>query len=118
MPTTVHKILIHSPQVIATAILPIGQLSEEAQEARNKDIKRYHEGFSRKCSRKNTLEDVFHMLLVSSDPFISSLRKLPKKKIKKLPEEVVAMLLPPCLTGSETDSEEDQSYESEKSSSD
>ena len=38
MPTTVHKILIHGPEV-EKCILPIGQLSEEASEARNKDIK-------------------------------------------------------------------------------
>ena len=39
MPPTVHKILIYSSAVIKNAILPIGQLSEEAQEACNKDYK-------------------------------------------------------------------------------
>jgi hypothetical protein len=47
--TSVHKLLIHGPQIIASALLPIEQLSEDAQEARNKDIKRYREDFSRKC---------------------------------------------------------------------
>lgn len=41
MPATVHKILVHSTQVIKTALLPIGQFSEEAQEARNKDLRRF-----------------------------------------------------------------------------
>lgn len=63
MPTTVHKLLIHGPQIIQSALLPIGQLSEEAQEARNKDFKKYREGFSRKCAREKTLEDVLHWLL-------------------------------------------------------
>ena len=40
MPPTVHKILIHGHEIIQTALLPIGQLSEEAQEARNKEFKR------------------------------------------------------------------------------
>lgn len=45
MPTSVHKILIHGTQIIkALSILPIGQFSEESQEARNKDIKKYREG--------------------------------------------------------------------------
>ena len=38
MPTTVHKILIHLPEVIQKCILPLGQLSEETSEASNKDI--------------------------------------------------------------------------------
>lgn len=34
-----HKILIHGPTVIENALLPIGQLSEEAAEARNKHFR-------------------------------------------------------------------------------
>ena len=48
MSPTVHKVLIHVPKMIESMILPIGQLSEEAQEARNKDIRNYRENFSRK----------------------------------------------------------------------
>lgn len=92
MPTTVHKILIHSPQVISSAILPIGQLSEEAQEARNKDIKKYREGFSRKFSRRQTMEDVFNLLLASSDPYISSIRQLPTKNCKSFSRDVLNLL--------------------------
>ena len=33
MPVTVHKILVYSTEVIKTCLLPIGQLSEESQEA-------------------------------------------------------------------------------------
>jgi hypothetical protein len=32
-----HKILVHSADIVSGAILPIRQLSEEAQESRNKD---------------------------------------------------------------------------------
>ena len=49
MPTTVHKILIHGPHIIENAVLQIGQFSEEAQEARNKDVKKYRQNLSRKC---------------------------------------------------------------------
>lgn len=34
MPSTVHKILIHGKEIIESAVLPIGLLSEEAQESR------------------------------------------------------------------------------------
>lgn len=51
MPTTVHKILIHCGDIVEHAILPIEQLGEEAQECRNKYIKKFREGFSRKFSR-------------------------------------------------------------------
>ena len=93
MPTSVHKVLIHAKEVIEKAILPIGQLSEEAQEARNKDIKKYRSDFSRKFSRVKTMEDVFNRLLVSSDPYISSLRKLPKKKLKQFLPEALELLI-------------------------
>lgn len=36
MPVSVHKILVHGSDIIKFAMVPIGQLSEEAQEARNK----------------------------------------------------------------------------------
>lgn len=84
MTTTVHKILMHGDQIIEAAILPKGQLSEDAQEARNKDIKKYFEGYSRKPSHTNTMEDVFHWLLISSDPLISSLRKMKLRNSKTL----------------------------------
>ena len=35
MPTTVHKLLIHGHQIIEQSVLPIGKLSEEAQESMN-----------------------------------------------------------------------------------
>ncbi|KAK4872369.1 hypothetical protein RN001_014398 [Aquatica leii] len=80
MPTTVHKILLHSSKILESSILPIGQMSEEAQESCNKFIKQYRQDFARKCSRTKTMEDVFQRLLVASDPVISSIQKLPLLK--------------------------------------
>lgn len=37
LPASVHKILVHGSKIIEAALLPIGQLSEEAAESRNKD---------------------------------------------------------------------------------
>lgn len=92
MPPTLHKYFIHGPEMISSALLPIGQLTEEAQEARNKDFKKYREHYSRKCSREKTNEDIFNSFLVSSDPVITNKRKLQKKKLQQLPKEAVELL--------------------------
>lgn len=80
IPSTVHKILIHGEQIIKSAVLPIDALSEEAQECRNKDYKNFRINYSRKRSRKATNEDILHMMLITSDPLISTLRPTPIKK--------------------------------------
>lgn len=95
MKTTVHKILIHGADIISEFLLPIGCLSEEAQEARNKDFKIYRERFSKKCSRKKNMEDVFNRLLISSDPVITHTRSLPVVLERKMfYPEAVDMLIP------------------------
>lgn len=93
MPTTVHKVLIHGPSIVSNALMPIGHLSEEAQEARNKDFKKFREFNARKTSRKDTLTDVFNAFLISSDPYISCSRVVRRYKTA-LPSEVIRMLLP------------------------
>ncbi|BES91384.1 Hypothetical protein NTJ_04193 [Nesidiocoris tenuis] len=80
LPANIHKILFHGTEIIESAALPIGSLSEEAQECRNKHYKYFRTHHSRKCSRLATNEDVFHQMLISSDPFISSLRPQFKTK--------------------------------------
>ena len=94
MPTSIHEVLIHGYLIVEWAPLPIGKLSEEAQESRNKDIKRYRENYSRKTSRQNTMMDVINWLLVSSDPLISNLRITPPKKSDILSREAINLLLP------------------------
>ncbi|CAI6370476.1 unnamed protein product [Macrosiphum euphorbiae] len=109
MPPTLHKYLIHGPEIISHALLPIGQLTEEAQEARNKDFKKFREHHSRKCSRTKSNTDIFNFFLLSSDPVINSKRKLPQKKLSSLPKEAVDLLLPP----SNHDINNDHEYDSE-----
>lgn len=55
MPSTVHKVLLHGAEIILrNAVVPIGSLSGEASETRNKDFRRYREHNSRKSSRVRT----------------------------------------------------------------
>jgi len=64
----------------------LGNCGEEAQESRNEDSK-YFRSHSRGTSRSSTKEVVFNLLLISSNPLISSFRKLPQKANKTyLPE--------------------------------
>jgi hypothetical protein len=73
MSASVHKILVHGGDIVSRAILPTGQLSAEAQDSRNKNHKNFRRSYSRTTSRSSTNEDAFSLILVSSDPFISSL---------------------------------------------
>ncbi|KAK5648056.1 hypothetical protein RI129_002948 [Pyrocoelia pectoralis] len=83
MPSSVHKVLIHGENIIRHySLLP----------SRNKDYKRYRLDHSRKCSRVSTNEDVFHTLLYTSDPYITSLRKSYRKMSKELLDEAVNVL--------------------------
>jgi len=54
MPQAVHKLLIHSHQVVRVKEFPVGMLSEEAQESSNKNFKNFREFFTRKSSRVST----------------------------------------------------------------
>lgn len=87
LPASVHKILLHGSKVIDHALLSIGELSEEAAESSNKNLKLFRRDNTRKTSRILTNTDLLHRLLLHSDPLISSLRKLPStKKSMFLPE--------------------------------
>lgn len=81
MTPTMHKVLRHGATIIDHAILPIGQLSEEAAEARNKHFRTYRQNYARKFSRESCNRDVLNRLLLSSDPLLSSIRKRFKKKV-------------------------------------
>jgi len=125
MPASVHKILVHGADIIKKAPLPIGMYSEEALESRNKDFRKYRESYSRKFSREKTLNDVFCRLLISSDPYISSLSECVGSRSNKEPlsQDVVNLLREPNLTNKieetidydrDTEDSDDESDESNK----
>lgn len=94
MPAIVHKILSSGADIFSGAILSFGQSSEEDQKSRNKDRKCFR-GHLQKISRSLTKEDILNLRLVSSDPLISNLRKLPKKATKTyLPEALELFAVP------------------------
>lgn len=89
MPPSLHIILVHGWAIIQYFSVPIGWLSEEAQESRNKDLRnlRMH------ATRKTSWEEC--PLLVSSDPVISSLRDLPPKSTCYFTHEALSLLAEP-----------------------
>lgn len=54
MSPTLHKVLLHGGYIAKNSILPVGLLSEDAQEAVNKLVRKYRQDYARKFSRKET----------------------------------------------------------------
>ena len=102
MPVSVHILLIHGEEILSSSCLPIGMMSEEAQEARNKDNK----AFRMKHSRVHTMSDVFHHLMVTGDIVISS-KSTKEPQTDPLPTEVKIMLKDPSLLPDDSDTSED-----------
>ena len=92
MPASMHKLLMHGAEIIEHAIVPIGLLGEDAQEANHKFIRDYRENYSRKISRIANNEDIIHNMLLQSDPVISSLRSNKTTKHKELLPEALELL--------------------------
>jgi hypothetical protein len=65
---------MHETQIINLAMLPIEQLSEEAQ---NKDIKRFREHHPRKSSRQNTKIDSLRTYYLRNF-YLKSMEIIPK----------------------------------------
>lgn len=94
MPASIHKVLVHGADIIENfGLIPIGKLSEEAAESRNKDFRRYRENHSRKFSRKASNQDILNNLLITSDPYISTKRHKMIRKHRELSEEAKALLI-------------------------
>ncbi|GFQ92133.1 uncharacterized protein TNCT_540451 [Trichonephila clavata] len=113
MPRSLHKVLIHGGLLVNDSIIPIGQMSEEVKETRNKDSRYFCEHHTRKFNRKQSIEDMIQMLLVSSDPYITILRKIKRKKKEFLPKEILGMLKTPQVSFSQHESSEPSASDSE-----
>lgn len=108
MTPTMHKLLVHGAVIIEKALLPIGQLSEEAAEARNKHFRCYRQDYARKFSRESCNQDIFNRLLLTSDPMLSSMRTVKKRKSGTFLPETLAMFAPADPNISESSSESDE----------
>lgn len=80
MPSTVHKVLVHGCDIIEFFELPIGQLSEDALEARHKEFRQIRLCNSRKISRSASNTDIIKTLIITSDPEIATYRHVSGNK--------------------------------------
>ena len=74
LPATVHKLLEHSHQIAEVLELPLGYYSEEPQGAQHKEIRKARLNHTAKISRQNAMENMYHYMLVKSDPKITSIK--------------------------------------------
>ena len=86
-----HKILIHRAEVIKHALVPIGELSKEAAEAKNKE-KTVWAATYKNISRTATNTYILNKLFLTSDPCISEGLNLPTKKTSTLSQGVLNLL--------------------------
>ena len=63
MSPSLHKLLIHTANIAEGLLLPIGLLSEEAQESRNKDMRHFRACHARRSGRQEANEDLMNRLL-------------------------------------------------------
>ena len=71
-----------STEVMKSCILPISQFSEESQEVRNKECRRFREHHTRTQLCISTKIDLSNMLLITTDPVINSFREMHAKFLK------------------------------------
>ena len=64
MPPTVHKLLEHGAEIANSMKLPLGQYSEEAQEALKKEIRNARLNKTCKISRLNVMKNQYHYMLI------------------------------------------------------
>ena len=87
LPPSVHKLLEHGYLIADYFDLPIGYYSEEAQETQHKEIRNARLSHSCKISRKNTMQNQYHYLMVRTDPVISSISFIKHKSFRGKPLE-------------------------------
>ena len=104
MPVIVHILLVHGALILSSSVLPIGMMSEEVQEVRNKDNKMYRREHARKASRVDYMNDAFNRLMVTGDIVISSI-SLKAPQTRPLPKDVKEMLKDTSSIKDNTDSD-------------
>lgn len=94
MTPTLHKVLVHGAEIINASPFPLGVLTEESAESRNKFMKHDRKYHARLSNRVDNLTDIFHNALQLSDPYFSCKHHSTQKSKRKrsLPQEVIDLL--------------------------
>lgn len=93
MPPSVHRYLIHGSEIMKELGFPCGWFSEEPQESSHKNFRKCRLQNSRMYQRDKTNEDIFHHLLITSDPLLAKYRIVQYQKSKTMTDEAKNLLL-------------------------
>lgn len=92
---SVHKLLMHGPDIVRQFPLPIAYYAEDALESMHKVHRETVRDHSRRNTRENTILDTFNRAVYLSDPLISMVyldRRMLMHKKRDLPLEVKRFL--------------------------
>ena len=84
MSAAVHIVLLHAADVMEKLKIPMGELSEEAHESRNKDFKHMRTFNTRKMSLEVCNSDCLKGLLTASDPIVASTNYYQKRSTSNI----------------------------------
>ena len=73
--------------------LPIGQYSEEEQEAQNKELRNARLNHSSKVSRLTAMANQFHYMLIKTDPRIAPVNFVKETSSNRKPLPLEALLM-------------------------
>ena len=116
LPPSLHRLFKHAADVIRASPLPVGILTEEASEANNKNLRRFRLQHSRRSSWFNNIMDVFNRMMDISDPIIqdtSAARRASRRRKRRLPKEVLAVLKNPDFSNELDSSQAEESDNSD-----
>lgn len=111
MPPSIHKLLIHSKDIMLANNLPVGMLAEDSAEHCNKLYRHNRQFHARKQSRQFNLTDVFNRAMDSSDPMVASFnqqKRLNSRNRKPIPSEVLELLKVPAYESHVYDESDDE----------
>ncbi|KAE8739561.1 hypothetical protein FOCC_FOCC014944 [Frankliniella occidentalis] len=92
MTASVHTLLVHGPDFVKVAPVPLGLLSEEALEACHKRVRHIRKHHVQLWNRAAGMKDLIHGLLIASDPVTNTLRTPPKRKHLRFGTTVLSLL--------------------------
>ena len=111
--SSVHRLSEHLVELLEACPMPPGMLSEEGSESNNKILRFIREHLTRKMSRQQTMEDLFHRLIAVSDPLVLHYNReeVLKHRAKRPVDPELAEFLKNPEDAGEWDDAADDNYE-------
>lgn len=92
MPPSKHDLRTHGPIIVKKAALSIGNLSEKAPKAENKNTTRYRQNHTRKISSEKINKNFFFVLILNFYSYGSSFT-ISHKPSKNIVEDMLELII-------------------------